>query len=146
MDFLSAILWLSLNVYFEGRSEDKLSQIAIARATINRAKNKSIKETVFEPYAFSWTHQQHHYYPRDLKAYFESVHSAYVALQGADFLQGADHYHEKSIRPYWAYKLSYVGTVGSHKFYRPMIKLKAKRKVKYEKVFIVSRSGRHRQS
>ena len=130
MFFLETLLFLSLNVYHESRSDDKLAQVAVAHVVLNRGLNT--KEVVLKPYAFSWVHQKYHYFPLDLKSYFESVHSACVALQGHDFTDGADHYHHVKVKPYWRNKLSYVGTFGSHMFYKPMVKIKAKRKVVYD--------------
>ena len=128
MFFLETLLFLSLNVYHEARSDDKLAQVAVAHVTLNRGLNT--KEEVLRPYAFSWVQQKQCYFPYDLKAYLSSIHSAYVALQGHDFTGGADHYHHKRIRPWWRDKMSYVGTFGSHMFYKPIVKLKADRKKK----------------
>jgi N-acetylmuramoyl-L-alanine amidase len=130
MAFLEALLWLSLNVFHESRGEEKLAQIAVAHVTLNRTKT-SIKEAVLEPYAFSWTHQKESYFPTDIKAYFESLHSAYVAIQGHDFTGGADHYHSKKVKPKWAKTMTYVGEYGNHKFYKPMIKIKAERRKRH---------------
>jgi N-acetylmuramoyl-L-alanine amidase len=127
--FIESLLWLSLNIYHEARGEDKLAQVAVAHVTLNRGPK--IKKEVLKPYAFSWTHQKECYFPRDLKAYLESVHSAYIALQGHDFTGGADHYHHIKIKPWWRNKMTYVGTYGSHAYYRPMVKLKAKKKLKF---------------
>ena len=57
MDVIGALLWLSLNIYYEARSEPKNAQIAVAQVTINRSKsrNLTIKEVVLQPYQFRWT-------------------------------------------------------------------------------------------
>lgn len=134
MDLLSGLLWLSLNIHFEARSEDQLDQIAVGLVTINRtkAKNKTIKEVVLEPYAFSWTHQKKSYIPKEPQAFMTSIQSAYLTLSAHNFLgENTTHYHHISIRPYWSSKMSYVDTFGAHKFYKPLVKIKPiKRKVK----------------
>jgi len=120
---LETILWLSLTIYHEARGEEKLAQIAVAHVTLNRAKKSSVKKVVLKPYAFSWT-QKENYFPYDIKSLWESAHSAYVAIQGYDFTGGADHYHHVKVKPYWRHKMSFVGSYGSHLFYKPMVFLK----------------------
>lgn len=151
MDFLTSLLWLSLNIFHEARSEDQFSQVAVGLATVNRARNRNqtIKETVLEPHAFSWVSQKESYFPDDAKAFSESVKSAIITMKAHNFIgRKTDHYHHVSVKPYWANKMSYIGTFGSHKFYKPLVKIKAARKVKHENLFIVQRgsglSGRGR--
>lgn len=120
MTLLEGLLWLTLNVYHEARSEPQIGQVAVALVTLNRAseKRKPIKEIVQEPYQFSWTFQKDSYLPDDPKAFLECLESVYIALKSEDFTNGATHYHLDSIKPYWSSKLIYLETYGSHKFYR----------------------------
>jgi N-acetylmuramoyl-L-alanine amidase len=122
MDILTSILWLTLNVYHEARSEDQLSQIAIAHVTLNRSyqSNTQIKQVVLKDKQFSWVHQKYDYYPYDTQALIECLESVFIALRGYDFTKGSTYYHKKSIKPYWASwnQLEYIGTFGSHKFYK----------------------------
>jgi len=48
MSFLEGLLWLTLNIYHEARSEPQIGQLAVAHVTLNRAaqKNKSVEEVV----------------------------------------------------------------------------------------------------
>ena len=117
---LEALLWLSLNVYHEGRNLDQLDQIAIAHVTINRSKNRKlpIKKVVLQPYQFSWTNQKEDYYPHEENAFDECVESALVALKGYDFTGGATHYHRVDIIPEWTNRLQYTRTYGSHILYK----------------------------
>lgn len=131
MDFLTGFLYLALNIFHESRSEDQLSQVAVGLATVNRARirNQAIKETVLEPKAFSWVHQKTSHIPDDPKAFMESLHSAYITLQAHNFLgEEVDHYHHIKVKPYWANKMSYVGQVGSHKYYKPLVKIRREKK------------------
>jgi len=126
MECLSALLWLSLNIYFEARSEDQIDQIAVGLVTINRAhsKKQTIKSTVLKPYSFSWTHQKQSYLPDDPKAFITSIQSAWLSMQAHNFIgTNTTHYHHKKIKPYWASKMTYIGTFGNHKFYKPIIKI-----------------------
>lgn len=122
MDILEAVLWLTLNIYHEGRSEDQFDQIAIAHVTINRSREsgRTIKQVVLRNKQFSWTFQKNHneYWPDDPKAFIECLDSALIALRGFDFTNGATHYHEKSVRPYWAKDMKRIGQFGAHKFYK----------------------------
>lgn len=133
MDLLSAIMWLTLNIYHEARGEDQLGQIAVAHVTMNRVRNRdqSMKTVVLAPEQFSWTSQDN-WTPRDMEALMECLESAIVAMQGHDFTQGATYYHRADIHPYWANTMTYIGKYGEHKFYRKRIHLKAtKVKIKH---------------
>lgn len=120
MSILEGLLWLTLNVYHEARSEPQLGQVAIVHVTLNRAKEKNlpIKEIVTQPYQFSWTFQKDSYVPDDTKAFLQCLQSVYIALQTTDITRGATHYHLDSIDPYWASQYTYVDQFGSHKFYK----------------------------
>ncbi len=120
MTLLEGLLWLTLNVYHEARSEPEVGQVAVALVTLNRAnvKQRPIKEIVQEPYQFSWTFQKNSYLPDDPKAFLECMKSVYIALQTDDFTQGATHYHLDSITPYWSSEYTYLEQYGSHKFYK----------------------------
>lgn len=116
---LEALLWLTLNIYHEARSESQFDQIAVAHVTINRAKEtgKGVKYVVLKDRQFSWTHEKSDYWPHDTQAFVTCLESALVAAGGFDFTGGATHYHEKRIKPYWAKDMHRVGTFGAHKFY-----------------------------
>lgn len=120
MSILEGILWLTLNVYHEARSEPQIGQVAVAHVTINRADelNLSIKEVVRQPYQFSWTFQKKSYIPANPRAFFQCMHSVYVSLRSPDFTSGATYYHLDEIKPYWSAHFNYVNQFGSHKFYR----------------------------
>ena len=51
MTFLEGLLWLTLNVYHEARSEPEIGQVAVAHVTPNRAAKRalSIKKVVNQP-------------------------------------------------------------------------------------------------
>lgn len=120
MTLLEGLLWLTLNVYHEGRSEPVIGQVAIAHVTLNRAfeKHLSVEEVVKQPYQFSWTFQKDSYLPDDIDAFVKCLRSVIIALQSPDFTNGATYYHLDSIKPAWASDLTYVNQYGSHKFYK----------------------------
>lgn len=120
MDLLEAILWLTLNVYHEARSEDQFAQIAVVHVVLNRAekRNQTVKEVVLAPHQFSWTLTKKDWQSYDIKVLLNCLESVIIATQGHDFTQGATFYHRVDIHPYWADAFQYVNTFGSHKFYR----------------------------
>lgn len=120
MTILEGLLWLTLNVYHEARSEPQIGQVAVAHVTLNRATdlNLSVKDVVRQPYQFSWTFQKKSYVPEDPQAFFKCMHSVYLALQSYDFTTGATFYHLDDVKPFWASQLKYVDQYGSHKFYK----------------------------
>ena len=133
MGILDALLWLTLNIYHEGRSEPDIAQQAIAHVTLNRAKNKNkpVKEIVLEPYQFSWTFQKETYTPDDLTAFRKCLKNAIEAVGSSDFTGGSDHYHLETIRPPWSTNMLQTGKWGKHLFYKDIIILKGtKKKVK----------------
>lgn len=120
MSLIEGLLWLTLNVYHEARSEPQVGQVAIANVTLNRAKeqNLPIKDVVTQPYQFSWTKNKSSYVPQDTRAFLQCLQSVYIALQNGDITQGATHYHLDSVNPDWASHFTYVNQFGSHKFYK----------------------------
>lgn len=120
MSFLEGLLWLTLNIYHEARSEPQIGQLAVAHVTLNRAlqSHESVEEIVTAPYQFSWTFQKDSYLPTESDALVDCFHSALKAMISSDFTEGATFYHQKDIHPYWAKNMTYVAQYGTHKFYR----------------------------
>ena len=130
MDLLTAIMWLTLNIYHESRGEEQLGQIAVAHVTLNRVKKGdiSVKDVVLSPYQFSWVHTQP-WEPKDIPALVQCFHSAVIAMNGFDFTGGSTHYYSKKIKkPFWARKKELVAVIGNHKFYRDIKFIKALKK------------------
>ena len=120
MTFLEGLLWLTLNVYHEGRSEPQIGQIAIAQVTLNRAteQNTTIKDIVTQSRQFSWTNNRQSLIPNEPSAFLQCLESVYMALKTEDITQGATHFHATSVHPAWAADFIFVNKFGSHKFYR----------------------------
>ena len=120
MSFLEGLLWLTLNVYHEARSEPEIGQLAVAHVTLNRAisKHTSVGEVVTAPYQFSWTFQKKSYFPTEFNALQESASVALKALSSPDFTEGATFYHRTDVHPEWASDMVFVAKYGSHLFYR----------------------------
>lgn len=123
MSFLEGLLWLTLNIYHEARSEPEIGQLAVAHVTLNRAieKKKSVGEVVTAPYQFSWTFTKRSFFPTEYSALEESAQSAIKALTTEDFTQGATYYHREDVSPFWGPYMTFIAQYGSHLFYRPEI-------------------------
>ena len=120
MSFLEGVLWLTLNIYHEARSEPQIGQLAVAHVTLNRAvqTNESVEQVVNAPYQFSWTLQKNSYMPTESGALVDCLHTALIAMTSSDFTDGATFYHRNDVHPTWAGDMTYVAQYGVHKFYR----------------------------
>jgi N-acetylmuramoyl-L-alanine amidase len=120
MSFLEGLLWLTLNVYHEARSEPEIGQLAVAHVTLNRANqsNKTVEQVVNAPKQFSWTFLQRSYIPKETDAFFDCLQTAMKAMTTADFTRGATFYHRYDVNPRWARHKTYVAKYGDHIFYR----------------------------
>jgi len=120
MTFLEGLLWLTLNVYHEARSEPEIGQIAVAQVTLNRAAKRhlTIKNVVNQPYQFSWIQQKKSYIPDDPQAFLACMQSVYIALNTTDVTAGSTYYHLDKINPHWVSNFTFVQQYGSHKFYK----------------------------
>ncbi|KAF0188997.1 MAG: Cell Wall [Desulfobulbaceae bacterium] len=119
MTLLEGILWLTLNIYHEARSEPQIGQVAIAHVTLNRAKQKniSIKDVLEQPKQFHWIEKKS-YIPNNVPVFFQCMQSALIAVSTRDFTAGATHFHLVTKKPKWSSNLTYIDQYGSHKFYR----------------------------
>lgn len=127
MLFLEPIFWLAMNLYHEARGESVAGQVAVAHVVINRAqkRGKSLKEIILQPYQFSWANSGARPSVDEYEAMLQCFESAAIALnerlEGKNF-KGADHYHEKHMKPFpkWATapSMKLIATVGNHIFYK----------------------------
>ena len=108
----SELSCLVRNIYFEARGESLLGQVAVAKVTLNRAKNLSVCEVVYAPKQFSWTSTK---YKLPVEIPMQIYTAAYLALN-SNF--SATHYHATHVNPAWATKLTKLGQIGNHVFYR----------------------------
>jgi len=105
-------------IYFEGRSEPFIGQLAIANVALTRT-TKSVCATVHDRCQFSYWCDGKHEVMLDAKAKAASYMVANLAMDGAVVgeTEGATHYHATYVNPYWAGKLFYVDQIGKHLFY-----------------------------
>ena len=128
----AALMCLALNVYFEARNDSMVGQYAVAQVVMNRVQHDKFPNDVCSVVKqsrndgtcqFSWYCDGKSDKPREpyAWAYAQMVAADVLIGQGievTDITQGATHYHANYVRPYWADKLEYTVTYGSHLFYK----------------------------
>ena len=128
----AALMCLALNVYFEARNDSMAGQYAVAQVVMNRVQSSKFPNDVCSVVKqsrkdgtcqFSWYCDGKSDKPREAYAwaYAQMVAADTLIGQGidvTDMTQGATHYHANYVRPYWADKLEYTVTYGSHLFYK----------------------------
>lgn len=122
---------LALNIFKEARGESLVGQQAVALVALNRAnaEKKDTCEVVFAKSQFSWTETDtkdgvlFRSIPNKKSPEWNlAVETARHAFTLKDFTGGATHFHATRSDPKWASELIYVGTWGSHRFYRGKVK------------------------
>jgi spore germination cell wall hydrolase CwlJ-like protein len=116
------LLWLTMTVYFEGRSEPVICQEKIARVVLNRMKDGDIKKVILAPYQFSWVPEKmngevlkpEHRPNIESVAWKQAEQSARTALY-TDREFKATHFHSISVNPKWG--RPFYRTCGNHHFY-----------------------------
>ena len=125
----SMFMCLALNVYHEARSDDMIGQYAVAQVVINRVQSSKFPNDVCSVVKqsrndgtcqFSWYCDGKSDKPREpyAWAYAQMVAADVILGETVDITEGATHYHANYVRPYWADKLEYTVTYGSHLFYK----------------------------
>jgi spore germination cell wall hydrolase CwlJ-like protein len=135
----ASIVCLSMNIYFEGRGEDRLGQFAIAEVTLNRVASPDypddvcgvVKQAYLDANGnpkkhlcqFSWYCDGKSDKPKDNRAWSRSLSVAVEALKDFDTEErrivghNVHHYHNKKVKPRWAKAMRAVAVVGNHIFY-----------------------------
>jgi hypothetical protein len=119
---------LSLNIYFESRSQSLLGQEAVAWVTLNRVANNNFPDNicgvVWQPRQFSWTHDGKSDIPRDQAAWAIAQLVADQTLNAfgkdRDPTEGATYFHANYVNPYWTASVEQVVRIDQHIFYRRM--------------------------
>ena len=129
---VEALLCMSLNIYFEARSEPIQGQIAVAEVTLNRVKSPDYPDTICgvvlqeneEGCQFSWWCDGLSDEPKEYNSFQTAKALARLMLEDGDYIsvvgKNVTHYHTKDITPYWVKDFEYVSTVGKHIFYRSL--------------------------
>ena len=113
------------NVYFESQGEPSLGMVAVSQVVLNRVKNKrwpnTICEVIWQDKQFSWTHDGKSdriplgsKYQRRL--WMKSVYMFLIAHTEEDVTNGATHYHNTSVSPWWTKDMIVTAHIGNHIF------------------------------
>jgi spore germination cell wall hydrolase CwlJ-like protein len=122
------------NIYFEARNQPIKGKQAIAAVTLTRAKHKNFPDSICKVVSeqrkrgvcqFSWKCDGKSDNPdlsskEELTAWRRAKAVAEDALLGKldDMLDGVTHFHASYVNPSWARKLTKVGKIGDHIFYK----------------------------
>ncbi len=131
---------LAQNIYFEAGNQPLAGKIAVSQVVLNRLEHGSYPGTVcgvvydakyFENWKgnmlpvrnqcqFSWFCDGKSDDPLDTKTWMESLTVARDVMDGfyGDITEGATHYHNVYVNPYWADSLNETVVINEHIFYK----------------------------
>ena len=98
------------NIYFESRGEPDLGQLGVGQVVLNRVDShkwpNTICDVVWQEKQFSWTHDGKSdriklATKQNRRVWMKSVFYAVMSLVEDDVTNGATHYHNTSVEPYW---------------------------------------------
>lgn len=118
------IHWLAQNIYHEARGETLLGKVLVGIITIERLNSgrwgDSIKSVVTANKQFSWYSDGKSDKCTDKIAWKEAKQLAIVSYNVYNMVDTGEimFYHNKTVNPYWAKKMTKVMTVGNHIFYK----------------------------
>lgn len=128
MNFLDALVWMTLNVYFEARGEGLRGKMDIVHVVHNRSeiRKQTVVEVITASKQFSWVNKD-----ASVQRLVNNTSLVYdmikcvkaVYLAEAERIRGEnrgmiDHYfNPNKVMPKWADKLTYVHDEGNHRFF-----------------------------
>jgi len=140
IDVNDELYCLAQNIYFESGNQPKVGKVAVANTTMNRVANLSYPNTICKVVyqakmkenwkgnlvpirhmcQFSWYCDGKSDMPTDSATWMESIDIARLTIQGVffDVTEGATHYHNHYVYPYWAEHLNETVVINDHTFYK----------------------------
>ena len=130
-----ALMCLALNVYFEARSENMASQLAVSLVVMNRVEDHRFPNTVcgvvkqgltykndkvvLGKCHFSWYCDGKSDRPKERRNWelAKEIAETLLLFNLEDITKGATHYHAKEVLPHWARQLKIKTIIGNHIFY-----------------------------
>jgi len=128
---------MALNIYYEARGSSLADQIGVSDVVLNRVRDNRYPDTVCEVVKqghqdsngnmirnrcqFSWYCDGKADEPKDEDSWIAAQTLAWRIMKFEEFrglTEGATHYHANYVKPSWAKDMTFVGTIGVHKFYR----------------------------
>lgn len=120
----SELSCIAIAVYHEARGESIHGQMAVASVILQRARTPHRWGTtacqVVRPVQFSFM-QSRWGFPKiaEKEAWLLAIDVAEAVMKVGPLpeLEGVDHYHAKSVSPYWSHEFQEIGEIGRHIFY-----------------------------
>ena len=128
---------LARTIWGEARGEGEQGMHAVASVILNRVTvarqrggnywwGRTVMQVCQKPYQFSCWNNDDPNFPLLLRVnvndpdFAVAYRLAALAIMGRlhDITRGADHYHTRSVMPFWARDHAPVCTIGSHVFYK----------------------------
>lgn len=131
---------LAQNIYFEAGNQPLAGKVAVGNVTLNRTQHwsypedvcgvvfqskmrvnwKGLSVPVLNKCQFSWFCDGKSDEPLDTKTFEESLLIARDVIDGfyPDITEGATHYHNVYVNPYWAETLNETVVINEHIFYK----------------------------
>ena len=118
---MTTLMCLAVAIHFEARGEPLDGQYAVADVIMNRVEDPrypdDVCSVVFEPYAFSFTHDgKSDRLPKTSTANV-SMEVAKSVLEGVRLGLPSTHYHATYVNPFWAAHYQVDEQRGNHLFY-----------------------------
>ena len=131
---------MAKNIYFEAGNQPLAGQIAVSQVVVNRVWSDAYPDDIcgvvyqakwFENWKgttvpvrhmcqFSWFCDGKSDVPEDSDTWMQALMVADAVLNGEwqDITEGATHYHNDQVHPYWADSLNRTVTIDNHIFYK----------------------------
>ena len=139
-DANNEIYCMAQNIYFEAGNQPLAGKIAVAQVVQNRMEHpnypgsacgviyqaklrvnwKGETVPVINKCQFSWYCDGRSDWPEDSATWLYSLNVARNVVQGmyGDITEGATHYHNDTVHPYWADSLNETVVINNHIFYK----------------------------
>ncbi|BAE51519.1 cell wall hydrolase [Paramagnetospirillum magneticum] len=101
-------------VYHESRGEPLAAQIAVASVVVNRGR-PCVVVSARGQFAYRRRVDRRHH---DVAAWRQSAEVALLVQSGAVRAIPATHFHDTTVAPAWAARMTYVGRAGGMEFWR----------------------------
>ena len=139
-DANNEIFCMAQNIYFEAGNQPLAGKVAVGQVVLNRLEHSNYPGTMCDVIyqakwkenwlgnihpvrnqcQFSWFCDGKSDDPEISPTWYESLQVARDVVQGAypDITEGATHYHNDKVNPYWAESLNQTVIINNHIFYK----------------------------
>ena len=139
-DANNEIFCMAQNIYFEAGNQPLAGKVAVGQVVLNRLEHSNYPGTMCDVIyqakwkenwlgnmhpvrnqcQFSWFCDGKSDDPEISPTWYDSLQVARDVVQGAypDITEGATHYHNDKVNPYWAESLNQTVIINNHIFYK----------------------------